>query len=80
MKKEKEIFCAECLKFGRKRKIPCKLHPADSFSCHNFIFSHIETIPLIPTGTIGTMPQERYDVVVCSKCGEVRRYKVISNY
>ena len=39
---------------------------------HNFIYSHIECPP---TGIYSSIPPNK-DVVVCTKCGEIRKFNI----
>ena len=68
-----ELEERESIKLVHEKAFNC---PTLSIKCnHDFKFSHTEEENKIGSvgTTTGTMPPRLFDVVVCSKCGEIRK-------
>lgn len=69
----REVEERESIKLVHEKAFNC---PTLSIQCnHDFKFSHTEEENKIGSvgATTGTMPPRLFDVVVCSKCGEIRK-------
>lgn len=68
-----EVENRESIKLVHEKVFNC---PTLSIQCnHDFKFSHTEEENKIGSvgATAGTMPPRLFDVVICSKCGEIRK-------
>jgi len=69
----REVEERESLKLVHEKEFDC---PTLNIQCsHDFKFSHTEEENKLGSNgtTSGTMPPRLFDVVVCSKCGEIRK-------